>query len=451
MTSTTSVPPETEPTRPPPRRTPGRKGVAGVCGGLGRYCGLDPVIFRIGVAVLALTGGMGLILYGFAWLAIPAEGEDENEARRLLSGRVAGASLTAVLTALAGCGLFLSTMATSGTVSFSLLLVIAVGGAAVWSRRRRLAVEAEAPLDPATAHAVAEAPPETKAPPPPDAPSWWRDPIVKDGTTGPVALGYLWGPPDMSPADPPPGDPPARDVPAGAGPAGGAPAGGRWPPRPAAGAVPASRGPRSIGGPVLLLALLAGGAGTAARWGEQPLGTCLQLGLACALTVFALGLVVSSFLGRTGFGTVFMTVVTALLLAGASLVPKQIDTDWARTQWRPASVAEVRPRYELDTSVGTLDLSAVAVPAGRTVRVAAEVGAGQLRIVVPRDVTVEVRAQVGLGDLRLPSDPARDIDIAPDREVTRTIPPPGGSAPAGTLDLVLNAAVGQVEVTRAAS
>lgn len=52
-----------------------------MCGGLGRYCDVDPVIFRIVLGVLSATGGIGLIFYGFAWLLLPADGDDENEAR----------------------------------------------------------------------------------------------------------------------------------------------------------------------------------------------------------------------------------------------------------------------------------------------------------------------------------------------------------------------------------
>lgn len=404
--------------------------MAGVCGGLGRHFDLDPVIFRVAIGVLAVTGGLGLVFYGFAWLLITAEGDDENEARRLVSGRVDGASLIALLMALVGCGLFLSMLGNGSTISFSLLLIIAVSGAAVWSQRRRLVDGHEAVADPA-AHTVADAPPETKAPPPPESPSWWREPIVKDGTSGPVPLGYLWAPADGVGVEDAILRRPAKIAGAAAG--------------------RAAAGPRSIGGPVLLLALVAGGLGTGLSWGSQPLGTCLQIGLACALVVFALGLVAGSFVGRTGAGTVFMTVVTAVLLAGASLIPRQIDTEWIRTDWKPATAADLRPRYELDTGVGTLDLSRLAVPAKQTARTTAEVGAGRLHVVVPGNATVRVHATVGLGDLRLPDDPPHDVDIAPDREVTRTIAPPRGTAPAGTLDLTLEVDLGQVEVTRAAS
>ncbi|MFB8397636.1 PspC domain-containing protein, partial [Streptomyces yangpuensis] len=191
-------------TRPPLRRSKRDKVLAGVCGGLGRYFELDPVVFRIVLGVLAVTGGVGLIFYGFAWLLLPQEGEEDSEAKKLLTGRVEGATLAAVFTALVGCALFLSMLDNGALAVFSVLVVLALGGASYWSQRRRQAVapETEAPAPggsaPRTAHSPA-APPETKAPPAPGAPSWWRDPLVKDGTTGPVgSTGYLWGPADAA-------------------------------------------------------------------------------------------------------------------------------------------------------------------------------------------------------------------------------------------------------------
>ncbi len=46
----------------------------GVCSGLGSYFGVDPVIFRVLIAVLAVFGGAGILLYLLLWLAIPEEG-----------------------------------------------------------------------------------------------------------------------------------------------------------------------------------------------------------------------------------------------------------------------------------------------------------------------------------------------------------------------------------------
>ncbi|MCT4355723.1 PspC domain-containing protein [Streptomyces sp. Je 1-79] len=450
MTSSTpssheAPPPAEAPSVSPLRRSRQHRVVAGVCGGLGRHFDLDPVIFRIAIGVLSVTGGIGLIFYGFAWLLVPLAGEEENEGRRLLSGRVEGAALAAVLMALVGCGVFLSMLRNGGTLAFAMMLSIAVCGAAVWSQRRMQAAagDAESRMDAATAAAVAEAPPEAKAPPLVEFPSWWKDPIVKDGSTGKVAVGYLWGPHGAGPD----GRMPNGEIPVPGSQWGtGEPAAGR---RPEASAV--QRGPRSIGGLVFLLALLAGGLGTGLSWETHPLGTSLQIGLVAALAVFGLGLVVAGFLGRTGFGTIFLTVVTAGLLAVAAALPKEISTEWVRTTWRPASVAAVEPRYELGTGVGTLDLSRLAVPAGTTVGTEAEVGAGKLEVIVPKNVTVKLRAQVGLGDLQLPQQRPEDIDIAPDRDESRTLPPAAGTTPGGTVDLSLEVGLGQVEVTRADS
>ncbi|MDT9688706.1 PspC domain-containing protein [Streptomyces sp. P9(2023)] len=449
MTSSTpssheAPPPAEAPPVAPLRRSRQHRVVAGVCGGLGRHYDLDPVIFRIAIGVLSVTGGLGLIFYGFAWLLLPVAGEEENEGRRLLSGRVDGAALAAVLMALVGCAVFLSMLHNGGTLAFAALLSIAVCGAAVWSQRRVQAAagESEGRAD-AGAAAAADAPPEAKAPPLVEFPSWWKDPIVKDGSTGKIAVGYLWGPHGAD-AD---GRLPSGEVPV---------PGSQWgPDRSSAGPRPPAstirRGPRSIGGPVFLLALLAGGLGTGLSWESEPFGTSLQIGLVAALGVFGLGLVVSSFLGRTGFGTIFLTVITAGLLAVAAALPKEISTEWARTTWQPASVAAVQPRYELGSGVGTLDLSRLAVPAGTTVGTAAEVGAGKLEVIVPKDVTVKLRAQVGLGDLQLPQQRPEDIDIAPDRDESRTLPPAPGTTPGGTVNLSLEVGLGQVEVTRAAS
>ena len=45
--------------------------IAGVCGGLGLYFGVDPVIVRLLFVVLALATGLTLILYPILWLIMP--------------------------------------------------------------------------------------------------------------------------------------------------------------------------------------------------------------------------------------------------------------------------------------------------------------------------------------------------------------------------------------------
>jgi len=49
--------------------------IAGVCGGLGKYLGVDPVLIRIAAVVLVFAGGAGILLYAIGWIAIPEEPE----------------------------------------------------------------------------------------------------------------------------------------------------------------------------------------------------------------------------------------------------------------------------------------------------------------------------------------------------------------------------------------
>lgn len=51
------------------------KVMGGVCGGLGRYLGIDPLIVRILFVILALSEGVGLALYVLLWIFVPLEPE----------------------------------------------------------------------------------------------------------------------------------------------------------------------------------------------------------------------------------------------------------------------------------------------------------------------------------------------------------------------------------------
>jgi phage shock protein PspC (stress-responsive transcriptional regulator) len=124
MTETThTVPPAgpagpggTTPLRAPLTRSRSDRKVAGVCGGVARHLGIDPVILRVLVVVLSIFGGSGLLLYAAGWLLIPDEGEDKSEVQRMVdrSGG-AGATLAAVLTA--------------GAVLLTLAVVVGIGSA----------------------------------------------------------------------------------------------------------------------------------------------------------------------------------------------------------------------------------------------------------------------------------------------------------------------------------
>jgi len=53
------------------RRSSDDKMLAGVCGGLGDYFNVDPVIFRIIFVIIALPGGISILVYFLMWLVIP--------------------------------------------------------------------------------------------------------------------------------------------------------------------------------------------------------------------------------------------------------------------------------------------------------------------------------------------------------------------------------------------
>ena len=47
------------------------KVLAGVCGGLGEYFGVDPTLIRLGWIVFSAIGGSGLLAYIIAALVMP--------------------------------------------------------------------------------------------------------------------------------------------------------------------------------------------------------------------------------------------------------------------------------------------------------------------------------------------------------------------------------------------
>ena len=61
----------------PLRRSATDVKLAGLCAALARRWNVDPVLIRVGWALLALSGGVGLVLYLAGWLLIPVEGSDK--------------------------------------------------------------------------------------------------------------------------------------------------------------------------------------------------------------------------------------------------------------------------------------------------------------------------------------------------------------------------------------
>ncbi len=52
--------------------------VAGVCGGIAEYVGIDSAIVRLIFAVLVMAGGIGVLAYFLAWIIIPEGSNDSS-------------------------------------------------------------------------------------------------------------------------------------------------------------------------------------------------------------------------------------------------------------------------------------------------------------------------------------------------------------------------------------
>jgi phage shock protein C len=149
----TQLPPEPGPSRPeqpsgpqrPPadggprvvRRSRSERVIAGVCGGVGRYLGVDPVLLRIAFIVLALANGLGVIAYVVAWVAIPEERPGQPlaaapEPRRETGRLVLGGSLVVL-----GLVLLVDRLAPNLDELFWPVAVVAVGVAVMLVGLRR--------------------------------------------------------------------------------------------------------------------------------------------------------------------------------------------------------------------------------------------------------------------------------------------------------------------------
>jgi phage shock protein C len=78
--------------------------LAGVCGGFAGYLGIDSTLVRIGWVVLALAGGLGVVLYILAAILMPAgvyqQGVATSEVRS--RGNTAGISVGVILVLIGG-------------------------------------------------------------------------------------------------------------------------------------------------------------------------------------------------------------------------------------------------------------------------------------------------------------------------------------------------------------
>lgn len=126
--------------RPPLRRTADDKLIGGVCAGIARHLGVDPVLVRLAVVALVVLGGFSLLLYPLAWIFIKGEPGAPG------FGRAAWIAALVVAAFVVCGGAFVVgalTVGFGGGVALGIVLVvvaIAIAALSVPSRRARWAV-----------------------------------------------------------------------------------------------------------------------------------------------------------------------------------------------------------------------------------------------------------------------------------------------------------------------
>lgn len=413
-TASPSAPPPPPPAapavpRPPLRRSRTDRKVAGVCGGLAAYLGIDPVILRVVAVVLAVFGGSGLLLYAVGWLLVPEEGTDTSEGQRFIDRNGLGVGIVVAVLAVilllgVGGGLAGGWWFGGGPDVWPLLVIGGIGFA-VWfvARDRNTRVQA--------------APPSPPAPSGPSPSTEYAMPYAPPAASDATLPG--------TPLDAPYAAPPAPPLPA--------------PPPPAP-------KPRSVLGllTVSVAAIVAGVLVALDLTGEWDVDPVVLLAVLTGLV--GLGLVVGAFVGRSR-GLIALGVVLALCTAGAAAIPGQVSRSAGDVVWAPATLAQLEPSYEWGAGNVTLDLSDVQLDGRR--RVTVDLGAGELSVLLPPDVTAEVSASTGVGSIVVPEAGINEGGLG--RDIETILTPAAGTEPAGTYVLDLNVGLGELEVRRAAS
>lgn len=320
------------------RRRSDDRVIAGVASGLGDFLNVDPLLIRIGFVGLMVFGGLGLVLYVVAWLAVADEATDESIAEQLLERAGLNTSRFLVgLLLLIGAFLFIGGLGnavaySSLAIGIGAALVVIVLGAVILRQDQR---DASVRTPPRAKARQSDAPPaasvEASA-----RPRWRLARRRRRRTRSPLA-GYVLG-----------------AVLAGVG--------------------------------ILAIATNVAGA-------DVDLGQFFGL----ALGIIGIGLVVGA-----RWGGARRLILLGLLLVplgiGASFITVPIEGGIGDHRFSPTSVGELRDEYRL--AVGQLWLDLRHLEAGdEPIEIVASVAVGELIITLPEEPAVEVAASVGAGGM----------------------------------------------------
>ncbi|WP_242903071.1 PspC domain-containing protein [Actinomadura terrae] len=418
-------------------RDPQRRVLAGVCTGLARYTGIDPVVYRVGFGILVLAHGQGIILYVVAALLMPGSPGVSSPIEQVFRRWFDAPAVLTILGALLCVGVAGSLF--GGVSSDAIAIVVVFGLVLLVSHARGVDLVA-----------VARSVPERFAGHPPGR-SGFRfeeDAGTPSGTGGGLPEGMIdlaaYGRPPAppaedtfgSPVDDPWGDAPYSDAPYDDFPVGDAPGGASPAEKREKGTSPATS--------ITLLAAMAAGAAMIPVARSYPAPDSWLIVMAPALAVIGLGLVAGGWLRTRGLATAGTVLTLALLTTSAAAeVPR--NAKYGEVEWRPTDVSQTNQEYKLGAGRGTLDLTALPVVPGQSITVNAGVTFGELRVTLPRGARVRLDARISLGDLRV----ELHTTSGPNAKVARVLEPEG-PAVANPPEIVLRirGRIGDVEVSR---
>jgi phage shock protein PspC (stress-responsive transcriptional regulator) len=406
MTTTSE---STQPPPPPARRRLERsrndRYVGGVCGGLGRYFDVDPVIFRVVIACMAIFGA-GLILYAVGWAFIPEEGEALSVAQATGRGDTRARELLVIaFVVLAGLAAINGVF---GPHHFGdggwLVPVFVIGGAFWWLREH--------------GHGTGE---RALLAPPPAPPAWPLPPAAPPA--GPPGPSAFWA--ATATAPPAMASPPAAVS---------APPTGAWAYEPPA---KAERERSRLGALTISALLLAVGI-AALLDAAGAISLSAQAVLATALLVVGGGLVVGARYGRSR-GLIALGLLLTLAVSAVAVVDVPLRGGTGDVTWQPLTRDELARGYHLRAGSAVLDLNALVFlrafnstdvnrPDADTVEVT--VGFGNLTILVPDEVTTRVQGHLGAGTVTVFDHQQDGVDVDID------------SGDSGKPHIVINAKVG---------
>jgi phage shock protein PspC (stress-responsive transcriptional regulator)/branched-subunit amino acid transport protein AzlD len=390
------------------RRSRDDRMIGGVCGGLGRYTRVDPIIFRIVLAALAIFGGVGLLLYALAWLLMPEEGTDTSELHRLFKGHASPwPIIAAAVIGFLGIVTFADVVHHRPGGQFAVLLIVIAVVAVIAIKRR------------ATDTRPQYAGQALYTPPPPYAPPMYTPPVYTP-------------PPYTAPLGPPAGFAPSRPV--------YTPPPGYVPPPPKQRRPPSILGPLAISVGIVVIGVLF------ALDASHTINISAQAVLAAGLLTLGIALVIAAWIGRAR-ALIAVGVILTVALAVTAALDVPLRGGMGTRNDAPLAVTDLPAAYHLGIGNQTIDLTQLKT-GGKTVHIAANVGFGQLRIFVPGDAVVKAHGRVGAGDLRL----LGAITNGTHLNRTVVVEPNGPTvAAAGELDLDLRVGVGDVEVLQFAT